>query len=103
MATETTIALAMFFGGSLFVAGVAQFKPLTAWEAPLDTAHIENISDEAKDGGYGMCLASMPGMDCGCFAQKARQVLREDRPKVSGWRYADQWELAKVQASDSCS
>ncbi|WP_425098797.1 hypothetical protein [Tropicibacter sp. S64] len=103
MTTETSIALAIFFGGGVFVAGVAQFKPLTSWEAPADVRQSSSISEEAKDGGYAMCQQTLPGVDCSCFAQKASQVLMESRDRVRGWAYADQWELARVQATDSCS
>ncbi|MFW2542200.1 hypothetical protein ACN2XU_06135 [Primorskyibacter sp. 2E107] len=103
MSIETSIVLAIFLGGGLFVTAVAQFKPLTSWEAPVDTLQTRSLPEAAKDGGYAMCQASMPGVDCACFAQKATQVLMEDRPRASGWSYADQWELARAQASDSCS
>ncbi|WP_136439258.1 hypothetical protein [Pacificoceanicola onchidii] len=103
MGREFKIILAVLIGGPAFVIGVAQFKPLTSWEPPADARQTASLPEVAKDGGYALCRETMPGVDCACFQQKATQVLQDDRPRVGGFRYADQWELAKAQASESCS
>lgn len=71
----------------------------------------DSLLIEAKDakgnrklvdpGAY--CRETLSGVDCACFAGKAHQVLANRNPRVSGWRYANDWELAVGQARDACT
>lgn len=103
MGREFRIILSVLLGGAALVLAVAQVNPLTSWEPPADARQTSSLPEVAKDGGYGLCRETMPGTDCACFRQKATQVLQENRPRVGGYVYADQWELAKWQARQSCS
>ncbi len=103
MTSEVSIALAVLFGGGLFIAGVSRVAPLTAWESPVPTRQISEKHEAAKDGGYAHCRAELSGVDCECFSQKASQILQEDNQQIAGWTYADKWDLAKSQATAACS
>ncbi|WGW05739.1 hypothetical protein [Tropicibacter oceani] len=103
MTSELTIALAVLFGGSLFVAGVSRVAPLTSWETPREIKESPELSGFGSDGGYGHCRAQLPGVDCACFSQKASQILAETNERALGWSYADRWDLARTQATAACS
>ncbi|MBP0481699.1 hypothetical protein [Sagittula salina] len=110
------IGASLLFTGAL-VAGVQYLPPLTQPDAstfpefqqyrPVDgTPGLIEARDSGgrsvivNPGAY--CQAELSGVDCGCFRETANQVLRSRKPRVSGWRYADDWELALAQAKASC-
>ena len=49
------------------------------------------------------CQGQLDGVNCGCFADKASHIMQSRKPEVAGWSYEDKWELARSQASNSCS
>lgn len=99
MATETTAALVILLSAGTLVAAVQLLPPLTSYEPPVNQ---KNRAGEFVVDEYAYCRANLPGMDCGCFAERAVQVMEEDSPKVQGWSYADKWDLALTQAGDTC-
>lgn len=100
MPSETGIAFGILLSAGALVAVVQLLPPLTSYEPPVNSKNRqgEYIVDE-----YAWCDENMPGMDCGCFAARAREVMSEDSPRVQGWSYADKWQLALSQAGDNCS
>ncbi|EBA09998.1 hypothetical protein [Sagittula stellata] len=111
------IAITVVATGALVV-GAQFIPPLTQPDAatfpefqqyrPLDhdTPFIEARDAKGKrrlvdPGAY--CRETLSGVDCACFAGKAHQVLANRNPRVSGWHYADDWELAVGQARDACT
>ncbi|MEQ5868361.1 hypothetical protein J4E08_00445 [Sagittula sp. NFXS13] len=48
------------------------------------------------------CRETLSGVNCGCFREKAVQVLSARRPRAAGWHYANDWDLATSQAAADC-
>ena len=103
MTSETSIALAVFFGGALIVAGASLFPPLDAWETPQAPAESDLPAGVADDGGYAYCRKALTGVNCTCFADKAVHILSRTERQLPGWTYADRWDLARSQARNACS
>ncbi|MEN9062089.1 hypothetical protein [Ponticoccus litoralis] len=99
MPSETATALAILAASGAAVGAVQFLPPLTAYEAPLGRkdAQGRTVLDELS-----YCRATLPGVDCGCFAQKAVQIMAQDTPRIKGWTYADPRALALSQAADRC-
>lgn len=49
------------------------------------------------------CASAMTGVDCGCFAQKAGEILSNNKKRVVGYAYANPIELAISQGQEGCS
>ena len=98
------LMLGMLIGGAATVAAVSFVPPLTQWEAPQRSATAFTVPEGVMtDYGKGYCEAQLSGVNCECFSHTAREVLTAENPARLGISYADGWELARVQASDSCS
>lgn len=94
------ILLATIVCGAL-VAAAHTLPPLTQPGSPINFKNGHDSAANFDPTEY--CQNSMSGVNCACFAQKAAQVLAQDRERVSGFAYADQVDLAVAQGEDSCS
>jgi len=103
MTSEVSIAVAVVFGGGVLVAGVQALPPLTSWESPV-TQKYGPVTDwlDGAPSEFAYCQQRLPGIDCGCFADKAEQILRNNRPEVTGWSYANRMDLALNQTTNAC-
>ncbi|QRF65726.1 hypothetical protein [Ponticoccus alexandrii] len=99
MPSEAATALAILAASGAAVGAVQFLPPLTAYEAPMGR---KDAQGRARLDELSYCRANLPGVDCGCFAQKAMQVMAQDSARVRGWSYTDRWDLALSQAADSC-
>ncbi len=103
MSTEISIAIAVFLGGGALVAGVQALPPLTNWEVPVtpkDTQAVDWLDGAPTEFAY--CQQRLRGVDCGCFADKAGQILGDTRPQAMGWSYANKMDLALNQSARAC-
>lgn len=104
MAGDIAMMVKIVIGGAIAVAVVSIFPPLTSYEPPKPTKTSRTMPPSAlQDNGLSFCRETMQGVDCGCFAQKAGEVLGSARERAAGWTYVDQWDLARAQATESCS
>lgn len=103
MSTEITVALVTILTGGAISAGVSTFAPLSTWEVPTEKTQTVAVRSSAFEDSLAMCRAQLSGVDCGCFAQKSSEILKSDAKRSMGWSYANKWELARMQATKSCS
>lgn len=86
---------------ALLFFGVRVFPPLT--QGGLPRSGPPPVGAEAAPADpAAWCRATLSGVNCACFAQKAQEVMSAPHRPVSGLVYADRWELAREQARDSC-
>jgi hypothetical protein len=106
MSRDSSIAVAVVFGGFSLVAAVAGFALLrghSADAAPADTAYTPTRGAMSVEAGEAYCKGALRGVDCGCFARKASQFNLDTSKRAMGYSYADPWELARDQAVQGCS
>lgn len=116
-ANAIAIAAGLFTTGALVV-GVQFLPPLTTSD-PASFPEFQRYRTldgddrvllEAQDSAgrstiinpQQFCREELPGVNCGCFVQRAARVMSSGNPRASGWRYANDWELAKTQAANDC-
>lgn len=110
------IAAGLLTTGALVV-GVQFLPPLTQPDAGTfpEFQHYRPLDGqrgllEAKDSSgrtqvfdpAAYCREELPGVNCACFRQTAAQVLAGRNPRAAGWRYANDWDLARSQAESAC-
>lgn len=69
---------------------------------PLTFSASEAEIDEVTAAEKSFCEQAFDHIDCRCYAQMSSYVISNGSPKVRGFRYADQQELARIQAESSC-
>ncbi|MFW2587715.1 hypothetical protein [Sagittula sp. SSi028] len=79
----------------------SQFRALTGDNAGLVEARSGSGRGAIIDPGR-FCRDTMRGVDCGCFRDAAIEVLSGGQRRAAGWQYANDWQLAQVQAEQSC-
>jgi hypothetical protein len=97
MPSESALALTIVIGSAAAIGAVQFLPPLTA---PGGAGPPAVVAQARRSQDF--CQRSLTGVDCGCFAQKAAEVMAEDRPRAGGWSYADRWQLALAQGSAAC-
>lgn len=75
---------------------------------PLTEPTVTEIETRATSRAAGFspkeyCASAMTGVDCGCFVQKAGEILSTDRERVLGYAYANPIDLAISQGQEGCS
>jgi hypothetical protein len=96
------IYIGMILFGSAILYGVFLFPALTSG----GNAKSTNVSQLEFDAVVGQeleyCRTQPDGINCECFANISGNVLVHDTPRVFGVFYADQQDLARGQAANSC-
>ncbi len=83
------------------VAGAQTLPALT--EPSVSSTAVAYVAKRSAFQPRQFCAASMPGVDCACFEQKAAQVLAQKQERILGWSYANQLDLAIEQGRKGCS
>ncbi|MBV6636178.1 MAG: hypothetical protein KI788_09765 [Mameliella sp.] len=86
---------------ALLVVGVNQLPPLTEGGLPRSGPPPFGAASAPADP-VGWCRANLPGVDCGCFAQKADKVMNARHEPLQGVAYVNRWDLALAQADKGC-
>ncbi|PYG28283.1 hypothetical protein C8N36_11258 [Pelagimonas varians] len=94
------IFLAILVCGSIVFAAHS-IPPLTQPTAPSVAKHVN--SRAANFNAVDFCASALSGVDCGCFSQKAAEILSTENDRVMGFAYANPIDLAISQGQESCS
>ncbi|WP_417208123.1 hypothetical protein [Antarctobacter sp.] len=86
---------------ALLVAGVSTLPPLTEGGLPRSGPPPYGAASAPADP-EAFCRATLEGVNCACFAQKAGEVMSAPHKPVQGLAYANRWDLARAQAGESC-
>ncbi|MBW4983095.1 hypothetical protein KZZ07_11135 [Mameliella sp. CS4] len=86
---------------ALLVVGVNQLPPLTQGGLPRSgPPPFGAVSAPADPAAW--CRANLSDVNCGCFAQKADEVMSAPHERLQGLSYANRWDLARAQAGAGC-
>ena len=74
---------------------------------PALTESTSSVSADAKEQATAKaekahCEATLNGVDCVCYGRVAGHVRSNEQPNAQGFRYANQTDLARNQASSNC-
>ncbi|WP_299925679.1 hypothetical protein [uncultured Pelagimonas sp.] len=83
------------------VAGAQTLPALT--EPSVSSSAVAKMAKRSAFRPRQFCAASMSGVDCACFEQKAAQILATKQERIWGWSYANQLDLAIEQGREGCS
>lgn len=86
---------------ALLVAGVNQLPPLTQGGLPRSGPPPRGAASAPADP-IAWCRANLPDVNCGCFAQKADEVMSAPHDPLPGAAYMNRWDLARAQAGKGC-
>jgi hypothetical protein len=109
MAAEYVTSAVLLTGMAGLVALGFSFPALT--DSGVSSA-AASVTGSAGGGGSTLadivaqeasfCRENVRGVNCICFAQTAGHIQHASRPKVSGFYYAKQEDLARGQAMRRC-
>ena len=92
----------LLFGGTVAY-GVSLFPALTSGGEGGRSAEERARFRAAYSEERYYCEAVRMAVNCRCFANISGAIRANLRPRVPGFAYADQQELARWQAEDSCA
>lgn len=101
LSSRPAIYAATLVAIALLVMGVRLFPPLTQGGLPRSGPPPVGAAAAPADPA-AWCRETLSGVNCACFAQKATEVMNAPHNPVRGMVYADRWDLARAQASESC-
>lgn len=94
------VLVAIVVCGSILLAANS-VPPLTQPTAPETVTHVNRHA--AQFNPVDFCASAMSGVDCGCFSQKAGEILSTNNERVMGYSYANPIDLAISQGRKGCS
>lgn len=101
LSSRLAIYVLSFVAIALLAMGVRVFPPLTQGGLPRSGSQPVG-ADAAPADPAAWCRATLSNVDCACFAKKATEVMNTPHDPVYGLVYADRWDLARAQATQSC-
>ncbi len=96
---EYGLAIGLTLGVAVILGIGSTFTPIVprGEGQPAEAGFAEAAAQE-----YGYCARNLDDIDCGCFANRAGQVMTHNAPTIRGAETIDRTELARMQATDSC-
>lgn len=99
MSGQFALIFYVFVGSATVIGGISQLPALTE-----DTSSVEvgSTMQIVMSQERSFCETYGQGVDCQCFAEKSGQIITNENSRDHRYLYADQRDLARGQALNSC-
>lgn len=102
MQHDYRIAIIVLIVGAAVTYGVFSTPSLMTTSAPSQSNVSQEEFNATVSRELAYCQGNTENINCRCFANKSGAILTETRPRIRNAVYADQTELARGQAANSC-